>query len=170
MSANGTGALNMLAVAAWDGSFGELGLIENGSPEDNIQKLKLLLVEARKTIFNLSSELVSVRDESFGKCMIGKIHPLSTEDLVAHSNVSSYVGREVWPTHKWLPRGWQKYRTDKDSVAQMILKCVQCPQLIHPSHYWVIVVKPAINKKIISLRANSDEKARKIVIRKMIHT
>ena len=119
------------------------------------------MVEARKTIFNLSSELVSVSGESFGKCMIGKNYPLTSEDLVAHSNVSAYVGREVWPYHKFLPKGWQQYRTDPDSVVQMVLKCVHCPQLIHQAHYWVLVVKPAINKKIISLRANSDEKAKK---------
>ena len=51
MFANGSVALNMLAVAASDGSFSELGLIVDGSPEDNIWQLKQLLVEARKTIF-----------------------------------------------------------------------------------------------------------------------
>ena len=50
MSANKTGALNMLAVASSDGSFSELGLIVDGSPEDNIGQLKQLLVEGRKTI------------------------------------------------------------------------------------------------------------------------
>ena len=58
------------ASQASDGSLSEFGLIETGSPEDIIQQLRQLLVEARKTIFNLSSELVSVRGESFGKCCL----------------------------------------------------------------------------------------------------
>ena len=87
--------LALQASHASDGSLSEFGLIETGSHEDIIRQLRQLLVEAKKTIFNLSSELVSARGESFGKCMIGKIYPLTGEDLVAHSNVSAYVGRAV---------------------------------------------------------------------------
>ena len=67
-------ALQMLAQAS-DGSLSEFGIVETGSLEARLREVIQELVEAKKTIFELSSELVSIRGKTFGKCMIEKKLP-----------------------------------------------------------------------------------------------
>ena len=83
-------ALQLLAQVS-DESLSEYGMVETWSFEARLQEVRQELVEAKKIIFDLSSELVSVHGETPGKCMIGKNYPFTGANLMAHSTISVCV-------------------------------------------------------------------------------
>ena len=95
--------LQLLAQVS-DGSLSEYGMVETGSFEARIQEVRQELVEAKKIIFELSSELVSVRGETFGKCMIGENYPLG------HSNTVTQHSDNMTPPSGQPPPGHPRER------------------------------------------------------------
>ena len=53
-----------------------------------------------------------------------------------------------------LPKSWSKWRDDKRSLCQMILKKVALPVGVDGKSYWEAMIPGIINNKFCSLRAN----------------
>ena len=53
-----------------------------------------------------------------------------------------------------LPKSWSKWRDDKRSVCQMILKKVALPVGVDGKSYWDAMILAITNNKFCSLRAN----------------
>jgi hypothetical protein len=53
-----------------------------------------------------------------------------------------------------LPKSWSKWRDDKRSVCQMILKKVAIPVGVDGKSYWEAMIHAITNNKFCSLRAN----------------
>ena len=52
------------------------------------------------------------------------------------------------------PKSWSKWRDDKISLCQMILKKVALPVGVDGKSYWEAMILPITNNKFCSLRAN----------------
>jgi hypothetical protein len=68
--------------------------------------------------------------------------------------VASYVREAIWPENKMLPKSWSKWRDDKRSLCQMILKKVALPLGVDGKSYWEALILGITNNKFCSLRAN----------------
>ena len=53
-----------------------------------------------------------------------------------------------------LPKNWSKWRDDKRSLCQMILKKVALPVDVDGKSYWEAMILGITNNKFCSLRAN----------------
>ncbi len=53
-----------------------------------------------------------------------------------------------------LPKSWSKWRDDKRSLCQMILKKVALPVGVDGKSYWEEMILGITNSKFCSLRAN----------------
>ena len=53
-----------------------------------------------------------------------------------------------------LPKRWSKWRVDKRSLCQMILKKVALPVGVDGKSYWEAMILRITNDKFCSLRAN----------------
>jgi hypothetical protein len=53
-----------------------------------------------------------------------------------------------------LPKSWIKWRDDKRSLCQMILKKVALPQGVDGKSYWEAMILGITNDTLCSLRAN----------------
>jgi hypothetical protein len=53
-----------------------------------------------------------------------------------------------------LPKSWSKWRDDKISVCQMILKKVALPVGVDGKSYWEAMILAITNNKFCSLRSN----------------
>ncbi len=67
---------------------------------------------------------------------------------------SCYVREAIWPGNKMLPKSWSKWRDDKRSLCQMILKKVALPVGVDGKSYWDSMTLGITNDKFRSLRAN----------------
>ncbi len=47
---------------------------------------------------------------------------MTPTDHINQQAVASYVRGAIWPRNKMLPKSWSKWRDDKRSLCQMILK------------------------------------------------
>jgi hypothetical protein len=54
--------------------------------------------------------------------------------------VVSYVREAIWPGNKMLPKSWSKWRDDKRSLCQMILKKVALPFGFDGKSYWEAMI------------------------------
>ncbi len=61
---------------------------------------------------------------------------MTTTDQINQQTIASYLREAVWPTCKMLPTNWSKWRDDKRSLCQMILKKVAVPACVDPKSYW----------------------------------
>jgi hypothetical protein len=52
---------------------------------------------------------------------------MTATDHINQQAVASYVREALWPGTKMLPKSWSKWRNDKRSLCQMILKKVALP-------------------------------------------
>ena len=52
---------------------------------------------------------------------------MTATDHINQQAVASYVRETIWPGNKMLPKSWSKWRDDKRSLCQMILKKVALP-------------------------------------------
>ncbi len=48
-------------------------------------------------------------------------------DQINQQTISAYVREAIWPGNKLLPKNWSKWRDDKRSLCQMILKKIALP-------------------------------------------
>ncbi len=68
--------------------------------------------------------------------------------------VASYLQEAIRQGNKMLPKSWSKWRDDKISVCQMILKKVALPQGVDGKLYWEAMIIGITNDKYCSLRKN----------------
>jgi hypothetical protein len=79
---------------------------------------------------------------------------MTATDQINQQAVASYVREAIWPGNKMLPKSWSKWRGDKRSLYQMILKKVALPVGVDGKSYWEAIILGITNNKFCSLRAN----------------
>ena len=79
---------------------------------------------------------------------------MSTQDQINQGVVAAFLRESVWPRTKLLPKNWTKWRDDKNSLSQMILKKVSIPVGIEGRMYWESMLLSMTNGKFCSLRSN----------------
>jgi hypothetical protein len=79
---------------------------------------------------------------------------MTPTDHINQQAVASYVREAIPPGNKMLPKSWSKWRDDKRSLCQMILKKVPLPLGADRKLYWEATVLRITNNKFCSLRAN----------------
>ncbi len=82
-----------------------------------------------------------------------KVRMTSTDDI-NQQVVVSYVREAIWPGNKMIPKSWSKWRDDKRSLCQMILKKVALPLAGDGKSYWEAMILAIMNNEFFSLRAN----------------
>jgi hypothetical protein len=79
---------------------------------------------------------------------------MTATDHINQQAVASYVKEAIWPGNKMLPKSWSKWRDNKRSLCQMILKKVALPAGEDGKTYWEAMTLGITNDKFCSLRAN----------------
>jgi hypothetical protein len=79
---------------------------------------------------------------------------MTPTDHINQQAVASYVRKDIWPGNKMLPKSWSKWRDDKRSLCQMILKKVALTLGVDGKSYWEAMILGITNNKFCSLRAN----------------
>ncbi len=79
---------------------------------------------------------------------------ITATDYINWQAVASYVREAIWPGNKMLPKSWSKWRDDKRSLCQMILKKVALPVGVDGKSYWEAMILGITNDKFCSLMAN----------------
>ena len=79
---------------------------------------------------------------------------MTPTDNINQQAVASYVREAIWPGNKMLPKSWSKWRDDKRSLCQMILKKVALPLAVDGKSCWEAMILAITNNKFCSLRAN----------------
>ena len=99
-----------------------VGIIEE--QKQQIKELKEELAE-----FNRVQYRTLPRNPSRGKNILrtSKKMSMAATDHINQQAVASYVREAIWPGNKMLPKSWSKWRDDKKSLCQMILKKVALP-------------------------------------------
>jgi hypothetical protein len=85
---------------------------------------------------------------------LSKKMSLTPRDHINQQAVASYVPAAIWPGNKMLPKSWSKWRDDKRSLCQMILKKVALPLGVDGKLYWEAMILGITNDNFCSLRAN----------------
>ncbi len=75
-------------------------------------------------------------------------------DHINQQAVASYVREAIWPGNKMLPKRRSKWRDNKQSLCQMILKKVALPVGVDGKSYREAMILGITNNKFSSLRAN----------------
>ncbi len=52
---------------------------------------------------------------------------MTSQDQINQTNVTSFIRETMWSSQKILPKKWQIYRDERNSLCQMILKKVVLP-------------------------------------------
>jgi hypothetical protein len=79
---------------------------------------------------------------------------MTATDHINQQAVASYVREVIWPGNKMLPKSLSKWRDEKRSLCQMILKKVALPLAVEEKSYWEAMILGITNNKFYSLRAN----------------
>ncbi len=79
---------------------------------------------------------------------------MTATDHINQQAVAFYVREAIWPGNTMLPKSWSKWRDDKRSLCQMILKKVALPLDVDGKSYWEAMILGITNNKFCSLRAN----------------
>ncbi len=79
---------------------------------------------------------------------------MTATDHITQQAVDYYVREAIWPENKMLPKSWSKWRDDKRSLCQMILKKVALPLGVDGRSYQEAMIQGITNNKFCSLRAN----------------
>jgi hypothetical protein len=82
---------------------------------------------------------------------------MTATDHINQQSVASYVREATWPGNKMLPKSWSKWRDNKRSLCQMILKKVALLPGVDGKSYWEAMILGITNDKFCSLRANSKQ-------------
>ncbi len=77
-----------------------------------------------------------------------------TDQNINQQADASYVREAIWPGNNILPKSWSKWRDDKRSLCQMILKKIALPLGMDGKSYWEAMILGITNNKFCSLRAN----------------
>ncbi len=80
---------------------------------------------------------------------------MTATDHINQQAVASYVREAIWPENNMLPKSCSKWRVDKRSLCQIILKKVALPVGVDGKLYWEAMILGITNNKFLcSLRAN----------------
>ncbi len=79
---------------------------------------------------------------------------MTASDHINQQAVASYVREAIWPGNKMIPKSWRKWRDDKRSLCQMILKKVTLSLGVDGKSYWEAMILGITNNKFCSLGAN----------------
>ena len=69
-------------------------------------------------------------------------------------DMSATFPAKIWPSNKILPNKWSKWREDRNSLCQMILRKVAIPVGVDGQSYWEAMILGITNDKFCALRAN----------------
>ena len=121
-------------------------------------------IKLKRRIQALEAQIIDCNKSKYGKITMygqrGKNilrksrNTLSTQDLVNQGVVAAFLRESVWPRTKLLPKNWTKWREDRNSLCQMILKKVSVPAGIDGRMYWDSMLLSMTNGKFCSLRSN----------------
>jgi hypothetical protein len=115
-----------------------------------IQALEAQIIEYNKSKYDKIST-----NRQRGKNILQKSkHTLSTQNQINQGVVAAFLCELVWPRTKMLPKNWTKWREDKNSLCQMMLKKVSVPVGIEGKIYWDLMLFSMTNGKFCSLRSN----------------
>jgi hypothetical protein len=125
-----------------------------GIIEEQKQQIKELQEELAE--FNRVRYRTLPGNASRGKNVLrtSKKMSMTATDHINQQAVASYVREAIWPGNKMLPKSWSKWRDDKRSLCQMILKKVALPVGVDGKSYWEAMILGITNNKFCSLRAN----------------
>ena len=93
--------------------------------------------------------------------MIGQDYEIDTQDYLVMTHLGKVIHTGFWRYHKYLQPGWGGCNEKEGSVCHYIFQNVELPPHVDKPTYWVLVLKPCINKKYIVMRANFEEQIRK---------
>ena len=79
---------------------------------------------------------------------------MTPTDQINQQVVASYLREAIWPSNKILPNKWSKWREDRNSLCQMILRKVAIPVGVDGQSYWEAMILGITNDKFCALRAN----------------
>jgi len=79
---------------------------------------------------------------------------MTPTDQINQQVVTSYLREAIWPSNKILPNKWSKWREDRNSLCQMILRKVAIPLGVDGQSYWEAMILGITNDKFCALRAN----------------
>jgi hypothetical protein len=79
---------------------------------------------------------------------------MTQTDHINQQAVASYVKEAIWPGNKMHPKSSSKWRDDRRSWCQMILKKVALPLSVVGKSYWEAMILGITKDKFCSLRAN----------------
>ncbi len=125
-----------------------------GIIEEQKQQIKQLQEELAE--FNRVRYRTLPGNASRGKNVLrtSKMMSMTATDHINQQAIASYLREAIWPGNKMLPKSWSKWRDDKRSLCQMILKKVALPVGVDGKSYWDAMILGITNDKFWSLRAN----------------
>jgi hypothetical protein len=125
-----------------------------GIIEEQKQQIKQLQEELAE--FNRVQYRTLPANASRGKNVLrtSKKMSMTATNHMNQQAVASYVREAIWPGNKMLPKSWSKWRDDKRSLCQMILKKVALPVGVDEKSYWETMILGITNNKFCSPRAN----------------
>jgi hypothetical protein len=115
-----------------------------------IQALETQIIEYNKSKY----DKISTTGQRSKNILQKSKHTLSTQDQINQGVVAAFLRESVWPQTKKLPKNWTKWRDDKNSLCQMILKKVSVPVGIEGRMYWDSMLLSMTNGEFCSLRSN----------------
>ncbi len=83
---------------------------------------------------------------------------MTPTDHINQQAAASYVREDIWPGNKMIPKSWSKWRYDKRSLCQVILKKVALSLGVDGKSYWKTMILGIISNNVCSLRANFKQK------------
>jgi hypothetical protein len=110
-----------------------------------------IIEEQKQQIEELQEELAEFNhvryktlpaNASRGKSVLRSLKKMSMTptDHINQQAVASYVREAIWPGNKMLPKSWSKWRVDKRSLCQMILKKVSLSLSVDGKSYWEAIM------------------------------
>ncbi len=79
---------------------------------------------------------------------------MTPTDHINQQAAASYIQEAIWPGNKMLPKSWSKWRDDKRSLCQMILKKSALPLGLDGKSYLEAMILGITKHKFCSLKAN----------------
>jgi hypothetical protein len=120
------------------------------------QKHQIKQLQEELAEFNCVQYRTLPANASKGKDVLrtSKKMSMAATDHINQQADASYVREAIWPGNKMLPKRWSKWRDDKRSLCQIILKKVALPLGVDGKSYWEAMILRITNNKFCSLRAN----------------
>jgi hypothetical protein len=104
--------------------------------EEQDQKIKPLQQQLAE--FNSLRYRTLLGNASRGKNVVQTSRKVSMTptDQINQQVVASFLREAIWPSNKILPNKWSKWREDRNSLCQMILRKVAIPVGVDGQSYW----------------------------------